>query len=138
MSTPGALLGYLQVFVIEDNIIRAGIYTQLTTATSLRIDNNQPIIIHLYSTRGTSFYTWSIVTMLARYKYIGYPDMRLLPLFKIMYLSPELICIRLWLSIWSPIVSTVLIFTSYLAAITASAFIAIHNKRFHIISPPHQ
>jgi hypothetical protein len=112
----------MEVLVIIDNFVGTIMYTIPAAGAFLGVNDNQPIITAVDSSfNGARSHTWGISAMHAHYRLIDHPDLRDSPSFLVVYLHPELACVRLRFGIRCPIIPTMFILTSYLAIITADA-----------------
>ena len=136
MGTAGALLGYLKLIIEINSPIGTGINAKLAAGAFLGVNDNQPIRSGEYGSHRAGLYTRSIVTMLSRYKHMGYLNMRYLSPLGFIHFTPKMSPFRLRLGIGGPIVAAVLVLTGNLALVTPTARTNIYHKSLHFCLPP--
>jgi hypothetical protein len=136
MGTACALLSHLKLSIEINSPIGAGINAKLAAGAFFGVNDNQPIGSGVYSSHRATYYTRSIVTMLARYKHMGYLNMRYLSPLGFVHFTPKMPPFRLRLGIGGPIVAAVLVLTCNLALVTPTALFNIYNKSLHFYLPP--
>jgi hypothetical protein len=129
MSTTGAFLSDIQIFIEEDDIVRTGINTVLTAGAPPRVDNDEAVVSLVNGPFDrTGIHTRSLITVHAEMRAVSHLDFRHSPSHSLGKLKPELSGIRLWLSNRGPIIGDMFILANNLTGMTAVALRYINNE----------
>jgi hypothetical protein len=131
MSTTGALLSDVQVFIEEDDIIRTGIDTVLAAGALHRVDDDEAILSLINSPFDRAgVHAGSLVAVHTEMRAVSHFDLGHSPSHPFGKLKPELPGIGLWLGDRCPIIGDMFILANDLTGMTAVARSYIYNKDF--------
>jgi hypothetical protein len=136
MGATGAFLSDVQVLVEVDYTVRAGINAIPLSGAFLRVDDYYPIVPLVYCVAPTGWDAWCFIAVHAQVRPVGHLDFGNGAPDFLKKLHPKLACVRLRLSIGSPVIAHMLVFACYLAAVATVTYRKVYNKYFHLLRTP--
>jgi hypothetical protein len=130
MRAARAFLGYVEVIIEEDGMVRTGIHTTFAASAFNRIQDDQAIFPLVDGIYGTGLHAGGIITVIAKLGNIIHLDLGNSAANMLIQFQPELAGIRLRPGIRRPIIGYMFILAGYLTAIAAVADRDIYHKNF--------